>query len=73
MSDKNNQHQHGNHMWMMLACFLVMGFGIWGVSNSANFSGGNFSWLLFLLCPLMHLFMMKGMCKKDNEDNNDCH
>ncbi|MBI4992681.1 MAG: DUF2933 domain-containing protein [Candidatus Magasanikbacteria bacterium] len=25
-----------------------------------SLSGNNFIWLIFLLCPLMHIFMMKG-------------
>ncbi|MCK8816829.1 DUF2933 domain-containing protein [Natroniella sulfidigena] len=81
MSKKGHQHG-GNHMWMMLLCCLAMFAGIWWFAGGTGLevgrdtlAGGNFRWLIFLLCPLMHLFMMKGMCHKDkgDEEEEDCH
>ena len=45
---------------LMLACCIVP-IAIIAIIllGRGGFSGG--AWLIFLLCPLMHLFMMRGM------------
>ncbi|WP_408956404.1 DUF2933 domain-containing protein [Natroniella sp. ANB-PHB2] len=82
MSNKKGHQYGGNHLWMMLLCCIAMFAGIWWFAGSGvevgrdGFAGGNFRWLIFLLCPLMHLFMMKGMCHKDKgeeQEDKDCH
>jgi len=42
---------------MMVAVFFLLARGA-AVSDST--SDGSWAWLLFLFCPLMHLFMMRG-------------
>jgi hypothetical protein len=68
---------HGGHGLMMLLCCLVMVGAFWFVGGSAGGEGSTWTWLLFLLCPLMHIFMMKGhMGHKHDEDDkgdNDSH
>ncbi|WP_425449016.1 DUF2933 domain-containing protein [Dethiothermospora halolimnae] len=54
---------HKNHMLLMLlGCLapILIIFAVRGMNISLG-SGSIFYWLLFLLCPLMHIFMMKGM------------
>ncbi len=66
-----NKNSHSGHGWMMLVCCIVMFAGFFFLHGS----GGNWGWLIIVLCPLMHLFMMKGMShdsdshhhEKDNE------
>lgn len=67
-------HEHEGHgrgpgMLLMLLCcllpiiliagFLVKGGGLTGSARANGGAGfGGFSWLILLLCPLMHIFMM---------------
>lgn len=81
---KNNKHQHGHgkHMILMLLGCLIPIIIIMGLRHF-NIGGPILSkfpiYLMFLICPLMHLFMMKGMMGygKDNchggsdKDNNE--
>ncbi|WP_035571309.1 DUF2933 domain-containing protein [Halonatronum saccharophilum] len=75
----NHSHGHGGHMWMMLVCCLLMFGGIWLFGGLGSEGAGiNSSWIFFLICPIMHIFMMKGMmkddhCKKEDEEQKDCH
>jgi hypothetical protein len=66
----NPPQHHGcggglKHMLMMLACCLAP----IGAVLLLKLSGyeGVASYLVFLLCPLMHLFMMKGMEHKQEQ------
>ncbi len=47
-----------NHFRMIFLCLGVMIFII-GVFSFFDLSSTPFAWLLLLLCPLMHFFMMK--------------
>lgn len=82
MKSDNHQHGHGKHMiFMLLGCLipiiLIMGLRYFNIGGPilSKFP----IYLMFLICPLMHLFMMKGMMGhgKDNchggsdEDNNE--
>jgi len=72
MDEKKNGHK--GHFWMMLICCAVMFGGIFLIGR-----GGTGSWgiLFLLLCPLMHVFMMKGMGhgghKKDDDESHHHH
>lgn len=66
-----SQHSCGGggikHMLLMLACCLTPIGLIW-VLNQTGYSG-NLSYLMLFLCPLMHLFMMRGM-KHGNKESD---
>ncbi len=59
------------HGLLMMACCIVPMLALLAflpqIKNAA--SGFNWSWLMLLLCPLMHIFMMKGMLGK----KESCH
>lgn len=62
---KDKGHGGHNHGWMMVVC-LVMMIGFLLLPNV----GGRYTWVIFLLCPLMHIFMMKDMFKnKEKQDD----
>ncbi|GAB6098445.1 hypothetical protein JCM16358_03240 [Halanaerocella petrolearia] len=65
MSDKRNNH--GHHMWLMLLGCLIMFGSFWLLTGSSNGLESSWSWLILLLCPLMHLFMMKGHHDHDED------
>lgn len=67
-----NRSGHKGHFWMMLICFAVMIGGVYFIGRGGI---GNWGILFFLLCPLMHVFMMKGMGHGDHkkEDNDEQH
>lgn len=67
--------KHKGHFWMMLICCAVMIGGIFLIGRSGS---GNWGILFILLCPLMHIFMMKGHMghndhKEDNGENHQHH
>ncbi|MCL4440052.1 MAG: DUF2933 domain-containing protein [Firmicutes bacterium] len=60
--------RHGISHWLMLACCLVM---VGAVFLAGGLGGkGGWSWMLVLLCPLAHLFMMRG---GHQHGGTDCH
>lgn len=74
------------HKIFMLLCVVGMGavmfiaFNVTGSSTTPAETGGttfNPLFLMLLLCPLLHLFMMRGhggSCHKKGEDNAaECH
>lgn len=65
--DDHGTHQHAHHL-MMAVCFIIPVAVIAGLFFTGGFSGsGNLLILAaVLICPLMHLFMMPAMMKKDN-------
>lgn len=73
MKNSKHQHGHGKHMLLMLiGCLIPIGI----IAGSRYFNMGDQFlskfplFLMFLICPLMHLFMMKGMM---GLGNNSCH
>lgn len=46
--------RHG--LWMVVGCLLIAGVGL-AVFRFGSASGGVLPYLMFLLCPLMHLVM----------------
>lgn len=71
-SAHQGQHSCGGglkHMLMMLACCLAP----IGAVLLLKLSGyeGVASYLVFLLCPLMHLVMMKGHKKQESASNHN--
>ncbi|MDT8899656.1 DUF2933 domain-containing protein [Anaeroselena agilis] len=75
--DKKKEDCHGGkgghsgfkHGLMMLLCCLVP-LGLAFALNAMGY-GTIAGYLVFLLCPLMHIFMMRGMFKgKSREQDN---
>jgi len=63
-----------NHSLMMLICcgvpLLLLIISIYFFGLSKNY----LLWLILLLCPIMHYFMMKDMHKKHSKKDMDkCH
>lgn len=60
-------HNHGNHMKLMLGAvagiFVLAAFGVRVVSYAPL--------LILLLCPLMMMFMMRGMDHGGNSGDSD--
>jgi len=66
-------HSHRKHMLLMfIGCLapilIIVILNFFGFGNGAFTKG--VSSFGFLLCPLMHIFMMKGMM---SNKNNKCH
>ncbi|NLI93294.1 MAG: DUF2933 domain-containing protein [Peptococcaceae bacterium] len=53
----------GLHGLLMMACCIVPMIAVLAFLPQirSTASGLNWTWLFILLCPLMHIFMMKGM------------
>jgi len=64
-----------NHMLLMLVCCLVPLAIVYAGIYFLGWSNSILTWSILLLCPLAHIFMMKGheghQGKKDN--NHDTH
>jgi hypothetical protein len=58
------------HTWIMLICCLVPLFGIIALSSLGIIGSWGF-WALILLCPILHLFMMKVIYKEKEERRTD--
>lgn len=73
MKDDKHQHGHGKHLLLMLIGCLIPIALILGM-RYLNISGpvlSRFPFLLMLfICPLIHIFMMKGMMSNGDES---CH
>ena len=52
------EKKHGLHGLKMLACCLIPLFFV-GVLYLSGFSGDYTFYVILLMCPLMHFFMMK--------------
>lgn len=59
--------RHGRHMLKMLACCLIPLILV-AVLYLTGFSGDYLFYVILLLCPLMHFFMMRDHkhCEADN-------
>lgn len=66
MGDGKEKHAHGNHGWLMFLSCLVMVGALWYLVASG--AGGGWVWLTILLCPLMHIFMMRGHSKQEGSN-----
>lgn len=65
--------KHYKHMILMiLGCLLplFLVIGVMKYTGGDKIPGGNFSYLFFLLCPLVHVFMMSFMSK---QNKRGCH
>ena len=58
------------HTWIMLICCLVPLFGIIALSSLGIIGSWGF-WALILLCPILHLFMMKVIYREKEERRTD--
>jgi hypothetical protein len=59
--DSTDHHPgSGSHMWLMLLCCLVPIALFAGVAGLGIPFSGVLSFAVFLLCPLMMFFMMRG-------------
>lgn len=67
-SQPNPKHSGLLHMLMMAVCCLVPLAGALVLSQLGY--GNAASFLMLLLCPLMHLFMMRGHGSKKEEGGN---
>ncbi len=73
MKNDKRQHGHGKHLLLMLlGCLipiaLILGMGYFNIGGPILSRFPLF--LMLLICPLMHIFMMKGMMSNGNES---CH
>ena len=73
----SNKKSHGGHGLMMLLCCVAMFGAFWFFGSFQGSEGGSWNWLFLLLCPLMHVFMMKGhhghKHDDEKENNENCH
>jgi hypothetical protein len=69
-TDQDHKHSCNGlkHMLLMLVCCLAP-LGALLLLNQNGYEGAA-GYLVFLLCPLMHLFMMKGMGHKNQPADN---
>jgi len=55
-----------NHLLMMALCCLIPIILIIGLLSLFEGSSKYWTWLIILLCPLMHIFMMRGHKNDDS-------
>jgi hypothetical protein len=67
------QHSGNKHMLIMLLCCLVPLAIVFAVTTLGVPLGNIATFALVLMCPLMHLFMMKGMMGHGAQDQGACH
>ncbi|KUO65877.1 MAG: hypothetical protein APF84_01060 [Gracilibacter sp. BRH_c7a] len=54
------------HILMMICCVVpIIAILFFLPQLKSNANGSNLYWLILLLCPVMHIAMMKYMHKKD--------
>ncbi len=68
------EHRNGNkHMLLMLLCCLVPLAIVFAVNNLGISLSNLGALAVALLCPLMHILMMKGMMGRRSQDQASCH
>lgn len=66
--NKEKKHAHaGHHMGLMMVGCIIMMAVLWFVVGRG---GTGAYWPLILICPLMHLVMMAGMSKNQDEQQS---
>lgn len=65
--EKIKHWAHQNHSLMMILCCAIPIILVLLILPLFGFSTTSLSWLILLLCPLLHIIMMKGMM------NGGCH
>ena len=67
-----SRHNHcgsgKKHMLLMVLCCLAPIGLIWAL-NQTGYTG-NLNYLALFLCPLMHLFMMRGINRRNRESDS---
>ncbi|MHB1125834.1 MAG: DUF2933 domain-containing protein [Bacillota bacterium] len=70
------KQKKGHGRWMLVACLVPVAILAYMFlvkdGKSINLGGFNSVYLILLLCPLMHLFMMRGMHGHGGK-GADCH
>jgi Protein of unknown function (DUF2933) len=68
-TNENNKQNHSGHHpgLMMILCMLPI-IAIMVLRDNTQISNSPWLYLLFLLCPLSHILMMRGMHKQSK-----CH
>ncbi len=69
-TEESKQKVMTKHSLIMLLCCLVP-LVILGVLWAAGVSGNYLIWGVLLLCPLLHIFMMRGMHRKDKDGGDN--
>jgi Flp pilus assembly protein TadB len=77
MSNLHNKIRH-NHLLMMVVCCIIPLALLYIAVYSFGISRSYLYWLIILLCPLMHVWMMRDMHKKGSHKDNkrsegSCH
>lgn len=78
-SDKNGKNRknkgHNHSIFMMIICFLPLVILIYNLMVSNNTLTGTLSWfnLVYLLCPLMFVFMIFSMRSGHHRHSDDCY
>ena len=57
-------------MLLMILCCAIPLIGVFVLVKVFNFNNNLLTWSIFLLCPIMHFFMMQGMHKEHKEGEN---
>ncbi len=68
-----NHSMSGKHVVIMLLCCLIPLAGFFMVSAFNVPLSGLGTLALVLMCPLMHLLMMRGMSHGGSKDQPSCH
>ncbi len=68
-----HDHSGNKHMTIMLLCCLIPLAAVFAVSVLGISLSGLGTVALVLLCPLLHIFMMRGMMGHNRQEQASCH
>ncbi|MGE5619195.1 MAG: DUF2933 domain-containing protein [Sphingomonadaceae bacterium] len=68
-----HQHSGNRHMMIMLLCCLIPMVAVFAVTILNIPLSSLATYALVALCPLLHIFMMKGMLGRGKQDQPSCH